>query len=134
MSTVVEKHEPSYAYANLSFSRIGNADLMGEVNAWKTAEMEIVCIGGSSGEGAHVGYDVEATDPTKKAGDAGWYIGRVSMNAIVGGAIALDDELMRRVVDEVKAVLRNRVVQGQPIVKVKGRGLVFDTRVMIATD
>lgn len=134
MSTVVEKHEPSYAYANLSFSRISNADLMGEVNAWKTAEMEIVCVGGSSGEGAHVGYDVEATDPTKKPGDAGWYIGRVSMHAIVGGAIALDDELMRRVVDEVKAVLRNRVAQGQPIVEVKGRGLVFDTRVMIATD
>ena len=134
MSTVVEKHEPSCAYANLSFSRISNADLMGEVNAWKTAEMEIVCIGGSSGKGAHVGYDVEATDSTKKPGDAGWYIGRVSMHAIVGGAIALDDELMRRVVDEVKAVLRNRVAQGQPIVEVKGRGLVFNTRVMIATD
>lgn len=56
MSTVVEKHEPSYAYANLSFSRISNADLMGEVNAWKTAEMEIVCIGGSSGEGAQFCY------------------------------------------------------------------------------
>lgn len=134
MPTVVEKHEPSYTYANLSFFRISNADLMGEVNAWKTAEMEIVCIGGSSGEGAHVGYDVEATDPTKKPGDAGWYIGRVSMHANVGGTIAFDDELMRRVVDEVKAVLRNRVAQGQPIVEVKGRGLVFDTRVMIATD
>lgn len=134
MPTVVEKHEPSYAYANLSFSRISNADLMGEVDAWKTAEMEIVCIGGSSGEGAHVGYDVEATDPTKKPGEAGWYIGRVSMHAVVGGAIAFDDELMRRVVDEVAAVLRNRVVQGQPIVEVKGRGLVFDTRVMVATD
>ena len=131
MSTVVEKHEPSYTYANLSFSRISNADLMGEVNAWKTAEMEIVCIGGSSGEGAHVGYDVEATDPTKKPGDAGWYIGRASMHANVGGAIALDDKLMRRVVDEVKAVLRNRVAQGQPIVEVKGRGLVFDTCVMV---
>ena len=90
--------------------------------------------GGSSGEGAHVGYDVEATDPTKKPGEAGWYIGRVSMHANVDGAIAFDDELMRRVVDEVKAVLRNRVAQGQPIVEVKGRGLVFDTRVMIATD
>lgn len=134
MPTVVEKHEPSYAYANLSFSRISNADLMGEVDAWKTAEMEIVCIGGSSGEGAHVGYDVEATDPTKKPGEAGWYIGRVSMHAVVGGAIAFDDELMRRVVDEVAAVLRNRVAQGQPIVEVKGRGLVFDTRVMVATD
>ena len=134
MSTTVEKHEPSYAYANLSFSRISNADLMGEVNAWKTAEMEVVCIGGSSGEGAHVGYDVEATAPTKKPGDAGWYIGRVSMHANVDGAIAFDDELMRRVVDEVKAVLRNRVAQGQPIVEVKGRGLVFDTRVMVATD
>lgn len=133
MPTVVEKHEPSYGYANLSFSRISSADLMGEVDAWKTAEMEIVCVGGSSGEGAHVGYDVEATDPTKKPGDAGWYIGRVSMHAIVGGAIALDDELMRRVVDGVKAVLRNRVAQGQPIVEVKGRGLVFDTCVMIAT-
>ena len=134
MSTVVEKHEPSYTYANLSFTRISNAELMGEVDAWKTAEMEIVCIGGSSGEGAHVTYDVEATDPTKNPGEAGWYIGRVSMHAIVGGAIALDDELMRRVVDEVKTVLRNRVVQGQPIVEVKGRGLVFDTCVMIATD
>lgn len=133
MSTVVEKHEPSYAYANLSFSRISNADLMGEVNAWKTAEMEIVCIGGSSGEGAHVGYDVEATDPTKKAGDAGWYIGRVSMHAIVGGAIALDDELMRRLVDEVKAVLRNRVAQGQPIVEVERGALVFNTCVMFDT-
>ena len=56
------------------------------------------------------------------------------MHAIVGGAIALDDELMRRLVDEVKTVLRNRVAQGQPIVEVKGRGLVFNTRVMIATD
>ena len=133
MSTVVEKHEPSYAYANLSFSRISNADLMGEVNAWKTAEMEVVCIGGSSGEGAHVGYDVEATDPTKKPGDAGWYIGRVSMHAVVGGAIALDDELMRRVVDEVKAVLRNRVAQGQPIVEVERGALVFNTCVMVDT-
>lgn len=96
--------------------------------------MELVCIGGDSGKGAHVTYDVEATDPTKKPGEAGWYIGRVSMYAVVGGAIALDDELMRRLVDEVKAVLRNRVAQGQPIVEVKGRGLVFDTRVMIATD
>lgn len=134
MSTVVEKHEPSYTYANLSFFRISSAELMGEVDAWKSAEMELVCIGGDSGKGAHVSYDVEATDPTKKPGEAGWYIGRVSMHAIVGGAIALDDELMRRVVDEVKAVLRNRVAQGQPIVEVKGRGLVFDTRVMIATD
>lgn len=134
MSTVVEKHEPSYTYANLSFSRISSAELMGEVNAWKSAEMELVCIGGDSGKGAHVTYDVEATDPTKKPGEAGWYIGRVSMYAVVGGAIALDDELMRRLVDEVKAVLRNRVAQGQPIVEVKGRGLVFDTRVMIATD
>lgn len=134
MSTVVEKHEPSYAYANLSFSRISNADLMGEADAWESAEMELVCVGGDSGEGAHVTYDVEATDPTKKPGEAGWYIGRVSMHAVVGGAIAFDDVLMRRVVDEVKVVLRNRVAQGQPIVEVKGRGLVFDTRVMIATD
>lgn len=134
MSTVIEKHEPSYAYANLSFSRISSTELMGEVNAWKLAEMEIVCVGGSSGEGALVTYDVEATDPTKKPGEAGWYIGRASMHAVIGGAIAFDDELMRRVVDEVKAVLRNRVAQGQPIVEVKGRGLVFDTRVMIATD
>lgn len=37
MSTVVEKHEPSYTYANLSFTRISNAELMGEVDAWKTA-------------------------------------------------------------------------------------------------
>ena len=37
-------------------------------------------------------------------------------------------------VDEVTAVLRNRVAQGQPIAEVKGRGLVFDTRVVIATD
>lgn len=133
MSTIVEKHEPSYTNANLSFFRISNADLMGEVNAWKTAEMELVCIGGDSGEGAHVTYDVEATDPTKKPGDAGWYIGRVSMHAVIGGAIAFDDELMRRLVDEVTAVLRNRVAQGQPIVEVKGRALVFDTCVMVAT-
>ena len=133
MSTVIEKHEPSYTYANLSFFRISSAELMGEVNAWKAAEMELVCIGGDSGGGAHVTYDIEATDPTKKSGDAGWYIGRVSMHAVIGGAIALDDELMRRLVDEVKAVLRNRVAQGQPIVEVKGRALVFNTCVMVAT-
>lgn len=73
MSTVVEKHEPSYAYANLSFFPISSAELRGKVSDWRSAEMEIVCVGGSSGEGAHVGYDVEATDPTKKPGDAGWY-------------------------------------------------------------
>lgn len=133
MSTVVEKHEPSYAYANLSFSPISSAELRGEVDAWRSAEMELVCIGGDAGEGASVTYDVEATDPTKKPGEAGWYIGRVSMHAVVGGAIALDDELMRRLVDEVKTVLRNRVAQGQPIVEVEGRGLVFDTCVMITT-
>lgn len=133
MSTVIEKHEPSHTYANLSFFRISNAELMGEVNAWKAAEMELVCIGGDSGKGAHVTYDVEATDPTKKPGDAGWYIGRVSMHAVVGGAIAFDDVLMRRVVDEVKAVLRNRVAQGQPIVEVERGALVFNTCVMFDT-
>lgn len=133
MSTVVEKHEPSYAYANLSFFPISSAELRGKVSDWRSAEMEIVCIGGDSGEGAHVTYDVEATDPTKKPGDAGWYIGRVSMHAVVGGAIAFDDELMRRVVDEVKAVLRNRVAQGQPIVEVERGALVFNTCVMFDT-
>lgn len=133
MSTVIEKHEPSYTYASLSFFPISSADLMGEVNAWKTAEMELVCIGGDSGEGAHVTYDVEATDPSKKPGDAGWYIGRVSMHAVIGGAIAFDDELMCRVVDEVKAVLRNRVAQGQPIVEVERGALVFNTCVMFDT-
>lgn len=132
MSTMVELSKP-YTSANLSFAAVGVRHV-GDVEAWGSAVMNLDFVSWDSGEGAHVGYDVEATDPTKKAGDAGWYIGRVSMHAIVGGAIALDDELMRRLVDEVKTVLRNRVAQGQPIVEVKGWGLVFDTRVMIATD
>lgn len=132
MSTMIELSKP-YTSANLSFAAMSVCHV-GDVEAWGSAVMNLDFVSWDSGEGAHVSYDVRATDPSKEPGDEGWVVGQVKMTAGVSGEVASSEVLMRRMVDEFKVCMRNRVAQGQPIVEVKGRGLVFDTRVMIATD
>lgn len=131
MSTVVKMSKP-YTYANLSFVAMGVRH-MGDVEAWGSAKMSLEFVSWDCGEGAHISYDVLATDPSKEPGGEGWVIGRVKMTAGVSGEVASSEVLMRRMVDEVKVVLRNRVAQGQPIVEVERGALVFNTCVMFDT-
>ena len=123
MSTVVKMGEP-YTYANLSFAPVGTRH-MGDVLAWGSAVMNLDFVSWDSGEGAHVSYDVRATDPLKEPGDAGWVVGQVKMTAGVSGEVAFDEVLMRRMVDEFKVCMRNRVAQGQPLVVFEGGVPVF---------
>lgn len=110
MSTVVKMCVP-YTCANLSFAPLGMRH-MGDVLVWGSAKMSLEFVSWDCGEGAHVSYDVLATDPAKEPGDAGWVVGRVKMSAGVSGEVAFDEVLMRRMVDEFKVCMRERVVLG----------------------
>ena len=131
MSTVVKMCEP-YTYANLSFAPMCTRR-MGDVSAWGSAVMGLEFVSWDCGEGAHVSYDVLATDPLKEPGDAGWVVGRVKMTADVSGEVASSEVLMRRMVDEFKVCMRNRVAQGQPLVVFEGGVPVFKQCVTFAT-
>jgi hypothetical protein len=131
MSAVVKMSKP-YTYANLSFVAMGVRH-MGDVEAWGSAVMNLDFVSWDSGEGAHVTYDVRATDPFKVPGDVGWVVGQVKMTAGVSGEVAFDDVLMRRMVDEFKVCMRNRVAQGQPLVVFEGGLPVFRQCVVFAT-
>lgn len=131
MSTVVKMSKP-YTCANLSFAAMGVRHV-GDVEAWGSAKMSLEFVSWDSGEGAHVSYDVLATDPFKEPGDAGWVVGQVKMTAGVSGEVASSEVLMRRMVDEFRVCMRNRVAQGQPIVEVERGALVFNTCVMFDT-
>ena len=131
MSTVVKMCEP-YTYANLSFAAVGTRH-MGDVEAWGSANMGLDFVSWDSGEGAHITYDVRATDPLKEPGDAGRVIGQVKMTAGVSGEVAFDEVLMRRMVDEFKVCMRNRVEQGQPLVDFVDGQPVFRQCVAFAT-
>lgn len=131
MSTVVKMSKP-YTYATLSFTATSTAH-MGDATAWGSAVMNLDFVSWCSGGGAHVTYDVRATDPTKEPGDAGWVIGQVRMTADVAGEVAFDEVLMRRMVDEFKVCMRNRVAQGQPLVVFEGGLPVFRQCVAFAT-
>lgn len=131
MSTVVKMSKP-YTSANLSFVPVGVRH-MGDVEAWGSAVMSLDFVSWDCGEGAHVSYDVRATDPSKEPGDAGWVIGRVKMTAGVSGEVVFDDVLMRRMVDEFRVCMRNRVARGQPLVVFEGGVPVFRQCVTFAT-
>lgn len=131
MSTVVKMCEP-YTHANLSFVPVGTRH-MGDVGAWGSAKMSLEFVSWDCGEGAHVSYDVLATDPSKEPGDAGWVVGRVKMTAGVSGEVASNEVLMRRMVDEFKVCMRNRVAQGQPLVVFEGGVPVFRQCVAFTT-
>ena len=131
MSTVVKMCEP-YTYANLSFVPVGTRHV-GDVEAWGSTKMSLEFVSWDCGEGAHVSYDVLATDPSKEPGDAGWVVGRVKMTAGVSGEVTSNEVLMRRMVDEFTVCMRNRVVQGQPLVVFKGGVPVFKQCVAFAT-
>lgn len=131
MSTVVKMCEP-YTYANLVFAPMGTRH-MGDVEAWGSAVMNLESVTWDSGEGAHITYGVLATDPFKEPGGEGWVIGRVKMTAGVSGEVASSEVLMRRMVDEFKVCMRNRVAQGQPLVVFEGGVLVFKCCVAFAT-
>lgn len=131
MSTVVKMCEP-YTYANLSFVAVGVRHV-GNVSVWGSAVMGLGFVSWGSGEGVHVSYDVRATDPAKVSGDVGWVVGRVKMTVGVSGEVASSEVLMRRMVDEFKVVMRNRVARGQPLVVFEGGLLVFRQCVVFAT-
>lgn len=131
MSTVVKMSKP-YTYATLSFAAVGTRH-MGDVEAWGSAVMNLDFVSWCSGEGAHVSYDVRATDPVKEPGDAGWVIGQVRMTADVAGEVAFDEVLMRRMVDEFSVCMRNRVAQGQALVEFKDGVPTFNQTVAFAT-
>ena len=131
MSTVVKMSKP-YTYANLSFVAMGVRH-MGDVEAWGSAKMSLEFVSWDCGEGAHISYDVLATDPAKEPGGEGWAIGQVKMTAGVSGEVASSEVLMRRMVDEFKVCMRNRVVQGQPLVVFEGGLPVFRQCVTFAT-
>ena len=132
MSIVVVNREGDYAYTNLSFAATSTIH-MGDVEAWGSAQMGLEFISWDSVDGAHVTYDVVATDPAKKPGDAGWLVGRVSMRAAVDAAVACNEVFMRRMVDEFKVVMRNRVAQGQALVKFVDGVPAFNQTVTFAT-
>ncbi len=131
MSTVVKMCEP-YTYANLVFAPMGTRH-MGDVSAWGSAVMSLDFVSWDCGEGAHVSYDVRATDPLKEPGDAGWVVGQVTMTAGISGEIAFDEVLMCRMVDEFKVCMRERVEQGQPLVDFVDGQPVFEQCVAFAT-
>lgn len=131
MSTMVELFKP-YTSANLSFAAVGVRHV-GDVEAWGSAVMNLDFVSWDSGEGAHVSYDVRATDPSKEPGDAGWVVGQVKMTAGVSGEVASSEVLMRRMVDEFTVCMRNRVAQGQPLVVFEGGLPVFRQCVTFAT-
>lgn len=131
MSTVVRFGKP-YGYANLVFAPVTTRH-MGDVEAWGSAVMNLDFVSWDSGEGAHVSYNVLATDPAKEPGDEGWVIGRVKMTADVSGEVASSEVLMRRMVDEFKVCMRNRVAQGQPLVVFEGGVPVFRQCVAFVT-
>lgn len=131
MSTVVKMREP-YTYANLSFVAVG-VRRVGDVSVWGSAVMGLDFVSWGSGEGAHVSYDVRATDLAKVSGDVGWVVGRVKMTVGVSGEVASSEVLMRCMVDEFKVVMRNRVARGQPLVVFEGGLLVFRQCVVFAT-
>ena len=131
MSTMVELSKP-YTSANLSFATMDVCHV-GDVEAWGSAVMNLDFVSWDSGEGAHVSYDVRATDPFKEPGDEGWVVGQVMMTAGVSGEVASSEVLMRRMVDEFKVCMRNRVAQGQPLVVFEGGLPVFRQCVTFAT-
>ena len=69
MSAVVKMCEP-YTYANLSFAPVGTRH-MGDVSAWGSAVMGLEFVSWDCGGGAHVSYDVLATDSLKVPGGGG---------------------------------------------------------------
>ena len=131
MSTMVKLSKP-YTSANLSFAAM-SVRHVGDVEAWGSAVMNLDFVSWDSGEGAHVSYDVRATDPSKEPGDEGRVVGQVKMTAGVSGEVASSEVLMRRVVDEFKVCMRNRVAQGQPLVVFEGGLPVFRQCVTFAT-
>ena len=118
MSVVVKMAKP-YTYANLVFAPVGTRH-MGDVSAWGSAVMNLESVTWNDGEDAHITYGVLATDPTKGSGDEGWVIGRVRMAVDIEGEVAFSEVLMRRMVDEFKVCMRNRVALGQPLVEFVG--------------
>lgn len=106
---------------------------MGDVSAWGSAVMGLDFVSWGCGEGGHASYGVLVTDPFKVPGDVGWVVGRVRMTVGVSGEVASSEVLMRRMVDEFKVVMRNRVAQGQPLVVFEGGLLVFRQCVVFAT-
>lgn len=131
MSTVVRFGKP-YGYANLVFAPVTTRH-MGDVEAWGSANMSLEFVSWDCGEGAHVSYDVLATDPSKGPGDAGWAIGQVKMTADVSGEVASSEVLMRRLFENFRVCMRNRVAQGQPLVVFEGGAPVFRQCVVFAT-
>ena len=131
MSCAVKMMKP-YTYTTLPFTATSTAH-MGDIESWASAEMNLEFVSWDSGEEAHVTYGVQATNPTKEPGDDGWLIGRVTMSVDVEGEVALSDVLMRRMVEEFKVVMRNRVAQGQALVDFEGGVPVFKQTVTFAT-
>lgn len=131
MSCTVKVMKP-YTYTNLPFAATSTTHV-GDVEAWASAEMSLEFVSWDAGEEAHVTYGVMATDSAKEPGDGGWLIGRVTMSVDVEGDVALSEVLMRRMVDEFKVVMRNRVAQGQALVEFKGGVPVFKQTVTFAT-
>lgn len=131
MSTTIKLMEP-YTTAHLSFAPMGTRHV-GDVSAWASADMALEFVSWSSGEDAHITYDVLATDPVKRPGDEGWVIGRVKMTAEVVGEVASSEVLMRRLFNEFYISMRNRVEQGQPLVEFVDGQPVFKCSVTFAT-
>lgn len=131
MSCAVKMMKP-YTYTTLPFTATSTAH-MGDVESWASSKMTLEFVSWDSGEEAHVTYEVQATNPTKEPGDDGWLIGRVTMSVDVEGEVALSDALMRRMVEEFKVVMRNRVAQGQALVNFEGGVPVFKQTVTFAT-
>lgn len=131
MSCTVKVMKP-YTYTNLPFAATSTTH-MGDVEAWASSKMTLEFVSWDSGEEAHVTYGVVATDSAKEPGDDGWLIGRVTMSVDVEGDVALSEVLMRRMVDEFKVVMRNRVAQGQALVEFEGGAPVFKQTVTFAT-
>lgn len=131
MSTAIKVMEP-YTTAHLSFSPMGTRHV-GDVSAWASADMALDFISWSSGEDAHITYDVRATDPAKRPGDEGWVIGRVKMTVDVVGEVASSEVLMRRLFNEFCIVMRNRVERGQALVEFVDGQPVFKCSVTFAT-
>lgn len=131
MSCTVKMMKP-YTYTNLPFVATSTAH-MGDVEAWGSAKMSLEFVSWDSGEEAHVTYGVQATDSAKEPGDDGWLIGCVTMSVDVAGEVALSEVLVRRMVEEFKVVMRNRVAQGQALVEFEGGVPVFKQTVTFAT-
>lgn len=123
MSCTVKMMKP-YTYTTLPFTATSTAHVS-DVEAWASSKMSLEFVSWDSGEEAHVTYGVMATDSAKEPGDDGWLIGCVTMSVDVAGEVALSEVLMRRMVEDFKVVMRNRVAQGQALVDFEGEVPVF---------